>query len=106
MKIEKVIFHLPEAIRLASVRLGIRPLKQYEVLILYVIRCYHPIATNAIVRKIESFYHPIGNKSVVEGLAYLRTVELIFQSQRSYSISPLGREYLSLVRRYLLHKRI
>lgn len=106
MKIEKIVFHLPEAIRLASVRLGIRPLKTYEVTILYVIRCYFPIQTVAIRRKIESFYYPIGHQSVIDGLAYLKSVELINLSQRSYSISPLGREYLSLVRRYLLHKRI
>jgi len=106
MKIEKVIFHLPEAIRLASVRMDIRPLKTFEVLTLYVIRHYYPITASGILSKIRSFYHPIGNQSAHDALFYLKSVDLIEKSQMSYSISPLGREYLSLVRRYLLHKRI
>jgi len=106
MKIEKYVFHLPEALRLASVRLGIRPLTENELLILFVVRHFYPITFMAVLRKIESFYRPISYQSIHKGLAYLKSVELINLSQRSYSISPLGREYLSLVRRYLLHKRI
>jgi DNA-binding PadR family transcriptional regulator len=106
MKIEKYIFHLPEAMRVASVRMDVRPLKEYEVLVLYVIRHYFPITFMGVLRKIESFYRPIAFQSIHNALHYLKSIGFIEQNLKSYSLSPLGREYLSLVRRYLLHKRI
>lgn len=106
MKIEKYVFFLPEALRLAAARLDIRPLTNYDLLVLYILRHYSPITFMGVLRKIQSYYYPASHMSVYRSLDYLKSVELINHSQKSYTLSPLGREYLSLVRRYLLHKRI
>lgn len=107
MKLEKYLFFLPEASRLASVRCNCKPLSQSELTILFILKLYSPIREGAMLRKLSSFYHPFTRPTVSLALRVLLSYELAErQPTIGYSISPLGREYLSYVRRYMLNRRL
>jgi hypothetical protein len=108
MKLEKTIFYLPKAIRLASTRTRIsRPLYPTEIFLLYAIkRLPNPCTQSHLQRFSESVHNPITLTTIHKGLTYLIEQRLIDRNIRSYSLSPLGREYLSYIRQYLINIRL
>lgn len=108
MKLEKYIFNLPKAIRLASTRTGVsRPLIPSELFLLYAIkRLPNPCTQTHLQRFSASVHNPITLNTIHKGLLYLVEQQLIERNQKSYSISPLGREYLSYIRQYLINVRL
>lgn len=108
MKIEKYIFCLPKAMRLASTRTGIsRPLYPTEIFLLYALkRLPSPCTQSHLQRFCASVYNPLTLTTIHKGLMYLLEQELIERNLKSYSLSPVGREYLSHIRRYLINVRL
>lgn len=105
MKIEKVLFFLTEALRLAAVRCDCERLSQTELTILYIVRNYGHIREESILRKFASFYHPIARNTVSVSLRKMFDNNLVSRSN-GYTITPLGREYLAYVRRYMINRRL
>jgi hypothetical protein len=108
MKLEKYIFCLPKALRLASSRTGIsRPLYPTELFLLYAIKRLPDPCTQAHLHRFsEHVYNPLTLTTIKKGLTYLLEQELIDRKLKSYSLSPLGREYLSHIRQYLINVRL
>ena len=108
MKLEKYIFCLPKAIRLASTRTRIsRPLYPTELFLLYALkRLPNPCTQTHLQRFSASVHNPITLTTIHKGLMYLIDQQLIERNLKSYSLSPLGREYLSYIRQYLIHVRL
>jgi hypothetical protein len=50
--------------------------------------------------------HPISQGSISESLSLLSAADLVHVHDMRISLAPLGREYLSAIRRYLLNKRL
>jgi DNA-binding PadR family transcriptional regulator len=107
MKIQKVIFLLPSAVIKVSKRHGIPPLTNHEVFIIYAVS-YLPMASYqmAIYRFAERLGYPISEPTISRSIHTLADYGLVTIDNYKFSITPLGREYLSGVRRYLLNKRL
>jgi DNA-binding PadR family transcriptional regulator len=108
MKLDKVIFCMPKANKLAATRLSlIRPLIASELFILYAIkRLPNPCTHMHIDRFAERVYNPMSFNTIAKALSYLTEQQLIERNLKSYSLSPLGREYLSYIRQYLINVRL
>lgn len=108
MKLEKYIFSLPKALRLASTRTGVsRPLYPTELFLLYAIKRLPDPCTQTHLQRFSAHVHnPITLTTIHKGLMYLVEQELVERNLKSYSISPLGREYLSYIRQYLINVRL
>lgn len=107
MKIEKVIFHLPFAIDKVSRRYGFDALTDNQLFILYTLN-YLPMNTTqgGILRHAFKCNYPISNTSVSRGIGLLVELGLVTLSEGRYSLAPLGRDYLSSLRRFLLNRRL
>lgn len=108
MKLDKVIFCMPKAIRLASTRTGLsRALYPTEIFILYAIkRLPNPCTQTHLQRFSDSVHNPITLNTIHKALSYLTEQQLIERNLKTYSLSPLGREYLSYIRQYLINVRL
>lgn len=109
MKLEKYIFNLPKAVKLASTRTGTpRPLIPTELFLLYAIkRLPNPCTQTHLQRFSAIVYNPLTLNTIHKGLCYLVEYGLIERDAlKSYSLTPLGREYLSYIRRYLINVRL
>jgi hypothetical protein len=107
MKIEKVLFHLPSANEKVSRKFGIEPLTHHELFVLYAVN-YLPMDSSqmAILRHASNCHYIISPASVSRYIHSLHSKGLIALNQERFTISSLGREFLSAVRRYLLNKRL
>jgi DNA-binding PadR family transcriptional regulator len=108
MKLEKYIFNLPKAVKLASTRTGVsRPLIPSELFLLYAIKRLPPPCTQTHLQRFSDRVHnPVTLNTIHKGLNNLVEYGFIERDVRSYSISPLGREFLSYIRRYLINVRL
>lgn len=107
MKIQKVLFLLPAAIEKVSRRFGIPTLTPHETFVIYAIS-YLPSDSYqmALVRFADSLGYPISEPTISRSVRYLADYGLVHITNYRFSLAPLGREYLSAVRRYLLNKRL
>ena len=107
MKIQKIVFLLPAAVEVASKRFGVPPLTPNEVFTIYSIQ-YLPMNTSqaSILRHASKLGYPITNATISRSVHTLHSSGLIQLEEGRYSISPLGREYLSSIRRFLINKRL
>lgn len=107
MKIEKYILHLHPAIVMASKRMGIPRLSLLHVSLLYMIRLRQPVRTGALRELCEASELAKRLDTMSVALAFLREHELVQRDEKLlYSLTYRGRDYLSYIRRYLLHKRL
>lgn len=107
MKIQKTLFLLPRAMQVSSRRLGIRPLRNSELLILYAVdHLTIPPGKTAIHRFLSSMDHPMNYFTVHSGVDSLLELSLLELNGTKVSISYLGRDYLSSLRRFLINKRL
>lgn len=105
MKIEKVLIFLHPAIRHASSKLKVEPLSVIDLTILYILR-RSSLTVVAIHKLSTSYGRDTAIKTIHYSLQYLLSIQFIERTGKAYTIAPLGREYLSLIRRYLLNKRL
>lgn len=106
MKIQKYVFLFHAAVEVASKRLNIPNLKTSDCFVLYSI-AYLPKATHgSLMRHNEDMRYNVTAMTISTSLRTLLDAELISLDSRVYSITWKGREFMSYVRRYLLHKRI
>lgn len=105
MKLDKYILFLPAANDLAAKRTKVRPLSTHNLAVLYAIK-QRPIGFKALLNYLHSCFYPIAETTMHYSLDYLLSIQFIERTGKAYTIAPLGREYLSLIRRYLLNKRL
>lgn len=106
MKIEKYVFCLPHATKYASKKIGVRPLRPTEIQTLYCIRRLGT-ATNATIIQYLRKYQNNGNDNAVSfALRDLTALGLIIKDDRKYTLNFSGREWMSLVRRYMVNIRL
>jgi len=107
MKLNKYIFLLPSAVVKVSRRYEVPELSFHDLFVLYAV-AYLPegIRQISIVRHAKRMGHPISQGSISESLSLLSAADLVHVHDMRISLAPLGREYLSAIRRYLLNKRL
>lgn len=107
MKIQKVIFHLPYANQKVSRRFGFEPLTTHELFIIYSVH-YMPsnCSQQAILRHARDCGYTLSEPSVSRYTYTLRDRGLIDFVDGRISLSSLGRDYLSSLRRFLLNRRL
>jgi hypothetical protein len=107
MKVQKYVFHFRGAVDKVAKRYGIRPPHDSEMFVLYAIQ-YIPFecSQQTILRHANSVGYPISHTSIFKAVNYLLSVGLITYQDSKLALAPLGREYLSAIRRYLLNKRL
>lgn len=105
MKIDKYVLFMPAANVKACKRLNVRPLSAHNIALLYAIK-QKPINYSAIMEYFISIAFDISDTTIHYSLQYLLSIQFIERTGKAYTIAPLGREYLSLIRRYLLNKRL
>jgi hypothetical protein len=107
MKIQKVVFLLPSAVEVVSKRFDIPSLSHHEIFVIYSIQ-YLPMNSiqASILRHASRCGYVISNASVSRSVDALHSYGLISLDNGRFALSPLGREYLSAIRRYLLNKRL
>lgn len=107
MKIQKVLFFLPSANQKVSKRFGFEPLTTHELFILYSVQ-YMPsnCSQQAILRHARDCGYTLSEPSVSRYTYTLRDRGLIDFVDGRISLSSLGRDYLSSLRRFLLNRRL
>ena len=107
MKIQKVLFFLPAANQKVSKRFGFEPLTTHELFMLYAIQ-YIPsnCSQQAILRHARDCDYTLSEPSVSRYTYTLRDRGLIEFVDGRISLSSLGRDYLSSLRRFLLNRRL
>lgn len=107
MKIQKVLFFLPAANQKVSKRFGFEPLTTHELFILYSVQ-YMPsnCSQQAILRHARDCDYTLSEPSVSRYTYSLRDRGLIDFVDGRISLSSLGRDYLSSLRRFLLNRRL
>lgn len=106
MKLTKYVFLFDAAVEFVSSRYDLPKLTWSQLFVLYSVY-YLPVSTHGkIVRHAKDMKHPISQPSVSVCLGQLVRLGLIESDVGRYSLSPLGRELLSGVRRYLLNRRL
>lgn len=106
MKIEKYLLYLPASVRVASKRLDIPVLNNFQLALLYLIRSHYPVKTKALFRICQDAKLTDNYPFLCTNVSILAKYELVEVSHALYSLTPKGRDYLSYIRRYLLHKRL
>lgn len=107
MKFNKYIFLMHHAVERVSSRMGVKHWSPQELFVLYSIQ-YLPMSSNqsAIIRHAKRMCYPIGQSTISEAVTNLREHGLIEVSDGRHSLSHIGREYLSSIRRFLINKRL
>ena len=107
MKVDKYILCMPKAIKWATTKLKLTASPSMgQLQILYAIRRLG-LSTNAtIIQYLRKMQNIAPENIVSNNLKALRELELVEQGEAGYSLSPSGREFLSLIRRYLVNVRL
>jgi hypothetical protein len=109
MKIEKYIFCFGSANHRASKRTGIPPLTNTQLRYLYALRRLGTISQVGLSDYVYGFRtHVIrrDNRATWNELDILVRRGLAIREKQRYTITTLGREYISHIRNYLLNKRL
>jgi DNA-binding PadR family transcriptional regulator len=105
MKIEKYLLMHSSAARVAAKKLGIEPPTHHALATLAAVSIVHPIHYSALYRYMDD-RHYNSHATLYRSLTYLLEAKLIDRSDYTYRLSPLGREYLTRIRKYLLNVRL
>lgn len=107
MKIEKYIFCMPKAVKFASRKVGlVSILSPTNLQVLYAVRRLS-LSTNAtIIHYLRKMQNTAPENNISASLRDLTAMDLIQRDTHGYSLSPTGREFLSLIRRYLVNVRL
>jgi hypothetical protein len=98
---------LPRSMDLASRRLGLRTLRESELVVLLVVKnCVVPPGKCAIHRYLQDMKHPTSYVTVHHACDWLVEVGLLERNGTKYSLSYTGKDYLHSVRRYMIHQRL
>lgn len=106
MKIDKVALYLHQAARVAAKKLGILAPSYHAIQCLYIISNIQPCSGAQVARYQQKSIGTYSPHWVSRSLAYLLEAKLIDRSDYTYRLSPLGREYLTRIRKYLLNVRL
>jgi hypothetical protein len=106
MKIEKYLLHLPASIRMASKRMELPRLTTLQLTLLFLIRTHSPVKTIVLFNICKKAELVANYPSLANNVSILTRYGLIEGSDALYSLTYRGRDYLSYIRRYLLHKRL
>lgn len=105
MKIEKVILRMDKANEVVSKRFGFPPLRGNDLKVLYAVKL-QPSTLSTLVRYIRHHGSKLLHNNVNDYLARLISLGLIERNHFTYSLTPLGRQYLSGIRNYLFNIRM
>lgn len=107
MKVYKYIFLHDFAMEKASTRFGIRPLSPSELFVLYSLS-YLPasVSKQSLMRHAKRMHYRIGMTTLSDATNFLVSVSFVDADSFRYTISSLGRSYLSNIRRFLVNKRL
>ena len=98
---------MPAACSLASSRIGCPSLTPCDLFTLYAVRYLFPCKVASIIRHSKDVGHTFSGHTIRESCMRLHDYGLLNRDAKDYyTLSPTGRDYLSYIRRYLLHKRI
>jgi DNA-binding PadR family transcriptional regulator len=106
MKIEKVALCLHRSAKFVASKLGLPSPSFHAVELLYTISIIHPCTLADIGNYQKQVIGSFSPNSIQKSLAYLVKARLIDRSEYTYTLSPLGREYLTRIRKYLLNVRL
>jgi hypothetical protein len=107
MLIEKYIFCLPKALELQKKRkLVSRKLSHYELFVLHCIKRIPKASVGSIFRYANKYGAVSYKLAIHRALDFLLSEGLIEKVGTDYFITPEGRDFLSGIRRFLLHTRI
>ena len=110
MKIEKFFLCVDTAIYRASQRTGIPQLNYTQLRFLYGLRRLGTTSQTALADFVFLHRPHVKRADNRSSWNYLNSLCLlglaIRETHKRYSITPLGREYLSYIRSYLLNKRL
>jgi len=104
MKVEKWAIWGKSALAHACKAMGIRPISMSQFALLCVVKRYG--TTTAATMHRYGSYSLAMEKDRIRAIRVLSDLGLLTRSSKGvYAITPEGREFCSIVRRYMLHKR-
>lgn len=107
MKLTKYVFLFPSAVEKVSNRFNVPYFSASYMFVLYTIQ-YLPndCTQKGILRHAKRMNYTISPTSVSLAVSQFLSVGFIDIVDARLSLAPLGREYLSAIRRYLLNQRL
>jgi hypothetical protein len=107
MKLPKYVFLFPSAVEFVSKRFDLPVFSTGQLFVLYSLQ-YLPFncSQKSIVRHAKRMNYAISPATISVSVNSFIDLGLVAVEDGKYSLSPLGREYLSGIRRYLLNKRL
>lgn len=106
MKIEKYVFNFPAAIKWASTKFDLPPLGPTQTQVIYCIKRLSTATNASIIQYLRKHQNNANDNAISYALRDLTAYGLLDKDAKVYNLSYKGREYIALVRRYLLNKRI
>ena len=106
MKIAKYVFFLSQANENASKRCRISRVTPVALFVLYTIQVHPRADRPALRRHIDRIGYRVKWHTISCAIEECRTKGLIDLQDHVHTLTPLGREFLSIVRHFLLNKRI
>jgi DNA-binding MarR family transcriptional regulator len=105
MKVDKYILCFPKANRWAGGKIGVAPLNPTEQQVLYAIRKLGTSTNTTIIEYLRKLQNVAPESGICNAIKSLTEKQLI-ERANGYVLSPAGREYLALIRRYLVNVRL
>lgn len=106
MKIEKYIFSFPKANSWAAGKIGAQALSPTQLQVIYTVRRIGTATNATIIQYLRKMQNKANENAVSYALRDLTANGMLEKTGRVYNISPTGREYMALVRRYLVNVRM
>jgi RIO-like serine/threonine protein kinase len=105
MKIERYIWCIAKANKFCAQRVGAKQLNHTELRVIYAIRKLATSTHSTITQLLRQYQNIASENRVSYALKHLREMDLITKTNNTYALSPSGREFLALMRRYFLNIR-
>ena len=107
MLIDKYIFFLPRANSYTANRLRItRQLRQHELFCMYAVRKMPKATAASILRYASKANYPLCEIAIYRACKFLEKEGLLQKVVNEFSLSITGREYLALIRKFMVNKRV
>ena len=106
MKIEKYIFNFPKANRWAAAKYKLPALSPTQLQVIYSVKRLGTATNASIIQYLRKQQNTANDNAVSYALRDLTLAGMLLKTNRVYNLSPTGREYISLVRSYLLNIRL
>lgn len=105
MKLEKYIFCFTKANKFCAQKVGASALNHTELMVIFAIRKLATSTHSTITQLLRKYQNIASENRVSYALKHLREMDLINKDGSTYALSPSGREYLALIRRYFINIR-